>query len=76
MPNFLEFKVAREQIDRKYNEMGYDRARETIKYLYEADLISLSTRASLMSYLNAIDELKRDYKRKKRQHNKKKKKKK
>ena len=76
MVYYLEYNDAREQVDKKYREMGYERARELIKYFSSAEVITFADRTRLSDYLNAIYCNDQDKKRKKRQANKLKRKKK
>ncbi len=66
MNYFLEYKKAREQVDKKYQEMGYDRARELIKFFSSAEVITFSDRTKLSEYLNLIYKTDQDLKRRKK----------
>lgn len=70
MAYFLEYKIARKQVDKKYQEMGYERARELIKYFTSAEVITFSDRTRLSKYLNAVYKLDQDLKTLKRKTNK------
>lgn len=70
MAFFLEYKDARFQIDKKYREMGYDRARNLIEFYSNAEVITFSDRTKLSDYLNLIYKLDRDIKQEKRKANK------
>lgn len=70
MAYFLEYKIARAQVDKKYREMGYDRARELVKFYTSAEIITFSDRTKLSEYLNLIYKLDRDIKQEKRKFNK------
>ena len=70
MEYFLEYKDALYQIDKKYREMGYDRARELIKFYSSAEIITFSDRTKLSEFLNFVYKLDRDIKQEKRKANK------
>lgn len=76
MVHYLEYKEIRYLLDKKYREMGYERARELIEFFSSAELITFSDRTKLSEYLNLVYKLDQDIKRKKRQDNKRKKRKK
>ena len=67
---FLEYKDARYQIDKKYREMGYDRARALIEFYSSAEIITFSDRTKLSEYLNLVYKVDRNIKQEKRKANK------
>ena len=66
MAYFLEYKTARGQVDKKYQQMGYERARALIQYFSSAEVITFSDRTKLSEYLNAIYQVDNDIKQSKR----------
>lgn len=70
MIRYIEYTKLRSLVDEKYHKMGYDRARDLIKFFSEAELLTLQDRAKLMEYLNLVYKLDTDRKREKRKFNK------